>query len=175
MIKPDWKRIAGVEVVDDGTVASVWFAHDRLADQIRLYDACVFEKEVLVVIAEGLNARGRWIPIAWEKEAKPFADSLLKRGCNMIPEPCEHGDAVADVISRDISERMRTKRFIVEKRLASWLDELRAFTTRDGKVPREGFPLMAATRHAMAMFDEWARAESTTRAITANYPKVNVV
>src|SRR3546814_4945820 len=114
-----------------------------------MYDCCVFRREVLAVIAEGLNARGRWIPVAWESALKDMADKLLDRGCNVLPEPVKDTDALAEVTSRDIEERMRSGRFKVDKRLAEWLDEFRAFSRRDAKVPRTGYPLMSATRHAV--------------------------
>lgn len=156
-------------------MAAVWMAQDRRSDRIHLYDACVFASEVLAVIAEGLNARGRWIPIAWLAKDKATAEMLQKRGCNMIRDPYEEDDAMAAAISRNILERMRSQRWKVDKRLVNWLEELRSFSTTEGKVPRQGFPLMAATRNAMAMFDDWARAESTASRMALNYPKRTVV
>ena len=159
MIQSDWRRIAGIEVGDDGTIACVWTAHDKKTDIIHMYDACIFRREVPVVIAEGLNARGRWIPISWEAKAKDFADKLLDRGCNMLPEPNKDSDTMAEVVSRDIWERMRTGRFKVDKRLKEWLDEFDTFHRKDSKVPKGTHPMMAATRHAMAMLD-YARRQS---------------
>jgi hypothetical protein len=107
------RRIAGIHAQDDGIVAAVWLALDKETDVIEVYDACAFKREPLAVMAEGLVARGRWIPIAWHKDAKEFADKLLDRGCNMLPDPSEESDAMAEVHSREILERMQTGRFLV--------------------------------------------------------------
>lgn len=162
MIEPSWRRIAGFEVSRDGAIACVWLAHDKQTDMIHLYDACIFRREVPVVIAEGLNARGRWIPISWEAKAKDFADKLLDRGCNILPEPNKDSDTMSEVVSRDIWERMRTGRFKVDKRLKEWLDEFESFQRKDSKVPKNTHPVMAATRHAMAML-EYARRQATKK------------
>ena len=134
MIAPEWRRICGLHCLDDGTVAAAWIAHDKDTDLVHLYDACVFKREVLAVIAEGLNARGRWIPVAWAE--KDMAEKLLDRGCNMLPDPVVDTDTVAEVVSRDIWERMRSGRFKVDRRLKEWLDEFKAFDRQEGKVPR---------------------------------------
>jgi len=175
LIDPGSKRIAGVYFEDDGNMAAVWLAHDDRADRLHVYDACLFRQDVPAVHAEGLNARGRWIPIVWPKEAKPLADKLSARGCEMTLEPYEETELVAHAISNDIDERMRTARFKVEKRLAVWLDEYKNFHTRDGKVPLNGFPLMSATRAAVALFDEWARPQHLAGHSTPNHPKIAVV
>src|SRR3546814_7216043 len=79
----------------------------READVVHMYDCCVFRREVLAVIAEGLNARGRWIPVAWESALKDMADKLLDRGCNVLPEPVKDTDALAEGTPRDIEESLR--------------------------------------------------------------------
>lgn len=174
MIAPEWRRICGLHVQDEGTIAAVWLAHDKSSDVVHAYDACLFQREVLAVIAEGLIARGRWIPIAWHKDAKDIADKLLDRGVNMLPEPSEDTAAMAEVLSRDVWERMRTGRFKVDKRLANWLDEHRGFNRQDSQVPRESFPLMSATRHAVAML-YYARRQAPRGRKSVNYPKVSMI
>lgn len=170
--EPTWKRIAGLEISENGDWSVVWLAQDPLNDVIHVYDACHLKREVLAVIAECLNARGRWVPISWINQE--VADELLDRGCNMLPEKADHTDAMAEVVSRDILERMRTGRFKVDKRLSEWLDEYRTFNRKDAHVPRETHPLMAATRHAMADL-RYARAEKAWKAATKTYPKVAIV
>lgn len=151
MIEPNWPRIAGLHCRDDGTLAVVWLAHDSKTDVIHLYDACLFKREVMAVIAEGLNARGRWIPIAWEeKSGKEISEELTKRGCGILGVGIKETDAMAEVVSREIWERMRSGRFKVDRRLSEWLDEFKGFSREDSKVPRSSFPLMAATRLAIA-------------------------
>ena len=83
MIEDHWQRIAGIHKKPNGEIAAVWLARDPDTDVVRVYDACLFKKEVLAVIAEGLNARGRWVPISWKD--KELAAALDERGCNMSP------------------------------------------------------------------------------------------
>lgn len=173
MIDPQWKRIAGIHVQEDGDIGAVWLAHDKLDDSIKIYDACLFTREVPVVIAEGLNARGRWIPIAWRQKDKEVADKLLERGCKMLWEGYKDDDSMAQIISRDIWERMRTHRFTVDKRLKNWLEEAEAFDFDNNKIPTSTFPLMSATRHAMARL-EYAKRQITKRK-EVNYPKVAII
>lgn len=172
MIESFWPKVAGIHVLDTGAISCVWLAHDKDADCLHLYDAHTFEREVLAVIADGIKARGKWIPIAWEKEAKEIADKLLDRGCNMIPEEMKNTDPIAEVVSREIEERMRSGRFKVRDNLASWLDEFRTFYRQESKVPTDTHPLMAATRYAVAMLS-YARRRAVHNGALA--PKVAMV
>jgi hypothetical protein len=167
------RRICGVHAQDDGIIGAVWLAYDKDTDAIELYDACAFRREPLAVMAEGLVARGRWIPIAWHKDAKEFADKLLDRGCNMLHEPSDASEAMAEVLSREILERRDTGRFFVVDRLKNWLDEAN-FARNEGKVPINGYPLMAATRHAYAQL-EYAKRQAKRGEVSVNYPKVAII
>lgn len=158
MINPEYKRIAGIHVQEDGTIGAVWLAHDKLDDSIKVYDACKFEREVPVVIAEGLNARGRWIPIAWRKKDKEMADKLLDRGCRMLYEGSDDSDASNELVSREIWERMRSHRFTVDSRLKNLIEEMESLNYDEKKkIPSENFPLMAALRHAIQQLGEAKR------------------
>lgn len=169
-----WRRIAGMHVSKNGDIALAWVALDPVADQVHLYDCCTFKREVLVVIAEGINCRGRWVPVAYEKSGEAVAEELLDKGCRMLPEPIVETEAMAEVFSRDIWERMRTNRFKVNKRLGDWLDEYKRFFREDGDVPTEGFPLMSATRHAISQLN-FARRRKKAGATHKNYPQVAIL
>lgn len=164
-VEPDWRRISGVHVENQGEIAVVWLAHDKEADCVHLYDCAVFRREVLAVIAEGINARGRTIPMAWEGSAEEIVKKLKERGCKALYEGYKDTPAISEVTSRDLWERMRTGRFKVDKRNAEWLDEYRNFYREDGQVPQESFPLMSATRHAMAQIKHARRLESARKPI----------
>jgi hypothetical protein len=168
------KRLAAVHVEDEGRMACVWVMHDKLSDCVTVYDACKFNNEVLVVIAEGLNARGRWIPIAWESKSKDVADKLLEKGCSMLYEPLKESPVMAQMLSRDLEERMRTGRFKVDQRLGEWKQEFKVFNESGGKVPLGSFPLMAATRYAIACLDQGKRFRSIAKR-TVNAPKVAMI
>lgn len=174
MIEPHWRRISGIQCQDDGVIAAVWLAHDKDTDTVHCYDAVLFEREVLAVVAEGLAARGRWIPVAWPKEAKEIADKLLERGVKALYEPVESTQPAIEAASLDIWERMRSKRFRVDKRLGSWLEEYRTYYRKDSKVPTDSHPLMAATRVAMMRLSS-ARRQSVRRSSGRNYPRIAIV
>jgi hypothetical protein len=158
----EWRRIAGIHVEDEGRVAAVWLGLDKISDVVTMYDCCKFNAEVPAVIAEGLNARGRWIPIAWESKAEDFVKTMLNRGCNTLPESVKESPALAQMASREIQERMRTGRFKVDRRLAEWIQEFEVFGKDAGQIPTTGFPLMAATRHAMGQL-AYARRLQTAK------------
>ena len=174
MIDSQAKRICGIHVEEDGSIGAIWLAHNSLDDSVHLYDACIFSREVPVVIAEGLNARGRWIPIAWHKKSQDMSDKFLERGCNMLCEGSDDSDAMAEVVSRDIWERMRTHRFKVDKRLMIWRDEYKSFDKEDSKIPKGNFPLMSATRYAISQL-AMARRQVTVKNPRKIKPRMAIV
>lgn len=174
MIGRDWPRVAGIHTPETGDVAGVWMAYERDTDTVHIYDACIFRREVLAVIAEGLNARGRRIPVAWTSAAKAMADELLARGVNMMVDECDDSDGMAEIVSLTIWERLRTARLRVDKRLAEWFAEAEKFDRQEGKIPRDGFPLMTATRFALQMLDR-GRSVEAPASRKALYPKLAVV
>ena len=174
MIEPHWKRICGIHTQEDGSTGAVWLAYDKTGDFIQVYDSCVFKLEVLAVIAEGLNARGRWIPVAWRSADKDMADSLLERGCRMLHDPSADTDTEAEMLSRDIWGRMRTGRLKVDSRLGDWKAEFEAFDREQNKIPRKKYPLMSATRHAIDSLKYAKRLQSQRRQQT-NHPRLAIV
>ena len=171
MIDPSLKRIAGMHVCEDGSIALVWIAYDKDGDHCQLYDSCVMKREVPAVIAESINARGRWIPVAWNN--KEMADQLLERGCKMIPEESDETDAIAEVTTRDIWERMRTKRFHVDKRLKDWAEEVQSATRDKNRIPRDSYPLVAATRYAIRRLSYARRLQPKRAAL--NKPRIAII
>lgn len=174
MIPDDWPRIAGLQSEENGDIGLVWLARDKDTDTIHIYDACIFRREVLAVIAEGINCRGRWIPVAWESGAKEIADKLLDKGCSMLYDPVKDTAAVSEAASREIWERMRTSRFKVDKRLSEWQDEYKTFYRQGQKVPKGKHPLMTATRYAVSNI-QYAKRQSLRKAKSMNYPKLAIV
>ena len=174
MIEPGWACIAGIHFQPEGGAAAVWIAHDKQTDVLHLWDCALFLREPPVVIAAGVNAHGRWIPIAWEKDAKDLIAQLLERGCNTLPEAAHETPILADAISRDVWERMRTGRFKVERRLAEWLDEYKSFIREEGQVPLKSHPLMSATRHAVADM-AYARRQGRKSKLGTNFPRIAMI
>ena len=101
-------------------------------------------------------------------------DRLLDRGCNTLPEPSKQTPVLAEAISREITERMRTGRFKVNSRLAEWLDEYKSFIREDGQVPLKSHPLMSATRHAVADLD-YAKRQGKKGLPQSNYPRISMI
>ena len=161
MIHPSWKRICGVHAQENGQIAAVWLAKDHDSDVIHLYDCHTHDRDVIAVQAESLKRRGTWIPIAWPKEAGELVKLLKDHGCKMVPEfdPPSNREDIAETVSLEIYERMRTGRFKVGKHLERWHDEFKRFYRHESKVPKDSFPLMAATRHAMGQL-QYARSQS---------------
>jgi hypothetical protein len=174
LIPDHWKRLAAFHAEEDGTLGIVWLAVDQFSSVVHCYDAGVFKREVFSVIADSLHARGGWIPVAWRKEDEPFAKKLMDAKVNVLPEPSEDKPAVAEVVSREIWLRMRGNRFKVADTAYSWLEEFKGFYRDESKVPQKGFPLMAATRHAIEQLS-YAKAMATSRVKRPNYPKVAVL
>jgi hypothetical protein len=177
MIEDGWKNICGVHFAPGVSGAgAVWLAIDKKADVVHLWDCSLYPNEPPIMVATALNKHGRWIPIAWEQEAKPLVDQLLDRGCNTLPDPVKQTPVQAEAVSRDIKERMRTGRFKVDKRLADWLDEYKGYVREEGLIPLKSHPLMLATSYAMAMID-FARVRDRRRGIdtNVNYPKVSII
>lgn len=171
MIETHWRRIAGVHCQPDGVIAAAWLAHDKDADCVHLYDCCLFRREVLAVVADGIRARGAWVPVAWAHGAGDIIEKLLERGVNTLTEPVKDSPALAEAASLEIWERMRTGRFKAARNLTEWLAEFEAYGRREGQVPLEGYPLMSATRHAAAMLG-WALRRAKGR---QNFPDTAIV
>ena len=176
MIEDSWRNIAGIHFQPGVSgVGAVWLAYDKKSDRVHLWDCALYGTDPPATIAIYLTKHSRWIPIAWEQDAKPLADLLLDRGCNMLVDPVKQTPVQAEAVSRDIVERMKTDRFKVEKRLVEWLDEYNSFNREDGMVPLKSHPLMAATRYAMANLD-YARVNRRRGTdTTVNYPKVAII
>ncbi len=64
-IPPHWPRIAGLDFGWDHPTAAVWLAWDRDADIVHVTDAYRVREETPLVHAAAVNARGKWIPVAW--------------------------------------------------------------------------------------------------------------
>ena len=158
MIEPHHRRIAGMHVTKNGDIAIVWLSVEPVTGHIHIYDDAIFKAEVLAVIAEGINARGRWIPLSWSHEE--IKNSLQERGCKTLPDPASSSDEMAEIVSRDLWERIRTKRISVDKRLKDWLEEAQSLERTDGKIPKDSHPLMSATRIAMQNIKSAKRQQS---------------
>jgi hypothetical protein len=174
MIDPSWRRIAGFHVEDDGTIGAVWLAFDTVTSTLHCYDAAIFRAEVQAVVVDAIASRGRKFPMAWRKQDKAYAKALEDAGVRITYEPAEDTQSVAQVITREVWQKLRTGQFRVERRLQEWLREFKNFDYKDSEVPMNGFPLMAATRHAIEKLP-YARPEKVPGQTKQKFKKVAIV
>jgi len=147
LIEPHHKRIVGMHVTKKGKIALVWLAINPDSRHVHIYDCCTFNPETHEAMREAVNTRGRFIPLAWSHEE--FAKALESKGVRILPEKTSDSDEMAEVVSRDIWERIRAKRITADKNLKDWAEEAKSLQRLDGKIPRDSHPLMSATRIAM--------------------------
>lgn len=147
MIEAHHKRIAGMHVTKTGDIALVWMAVNPDTQNIHIYDSALFHIEVPAVIAESMNNRGRWIPVAWANQE--MMRQFQERGVRMLPDPSSITSEMAEVVSRELWERIRGKRITVDKNLKGWAEEAKSLSREKGLIPNDSHPLMAATRIAM--------------------------
>lgn len=154
----------------------VWLAHDRReTDTVHVYDVAIWRSEVPAVIAEGVGARGKSIPVAWPRRSAEVARQLLDRGIDTLPEAVPDDDTAREVAAREVLDRLRSRRLKADKRCAEWIAEYASYyKSRDGTPPRDTHPLMAATQHAVMRLD-FARAPERARRGVASYPRIPIV
>lgn len=175
-LDPAWRRIAGLETSDSGLFAMVWLAHDaERTDLVHVYDVCLWRQEVMAVIAEGIGARGKTIPVAWPRRSAEIVRQLLDRGIDTLPEPVSDDPAAREVAAREVLGRLRSKRLRADKRCREWVEEYKSYyRDRDGTPPRDTHPLMAATQHAIMQLD-FAQAPMRAMRSDARYPRLPIV
>lgn len=172
-IAPHWRRIAGLYASEQGDISAVWVAVEVDNGTLHCYDAATFQREVFVVIGEGLNARGRWIPIAWEKSNEPVVEHLRDRGCSFLPDPIKEDAATAEVLSREIWQRMRQSQFKISRQAKNLQEQISSMSKDDFADNTDNYPLVAALRYAV---DSLSFAKAQERRQTAiNYPKKAIV
>lgn len=148
MIEPNHKRIAGMHVTKTGDIALVWMALNPISDHLHIYDACTFSYgEPMAVVVDSILNRGHWIPLAWAR--KEIAELLRDKKVKTLPDPSSDSEEMAEVVSREIQDRAKSKRLSYDKRLQNWANELKTLERSDGGIPRDSHPLMSATRIAL--------------------------
>ena len=159
-ISSEWPRIIGLHA-DSGQLACVWMAQEKLTGKIFLYDSALFDRVVFAVIAERLGDK---IPIAWESSAEELVKRLKKRGCKITREGYKESQVLAEATAREIWSQMEAKKFLVGSHNEQWFNERERFWLADGgAVPMDNFPLMSATRHAMANLSKAKQVKGKAR------------
>lgn len=168
---PDhWVRIAGLDFGWDHPTAAVWCAWDRDSDTFYVYDAYRQAKAAVAIHVDALQARPKWIPVAWPPDGLQtekgtgiqLAQQYRDRGVNLLPEfatlpetptPSETQVSRVSVEAGLLSmlDYMQSGRFKVAAHLLDWWDEFRLYHREDGKIVKLVDDLMSATRYAFVM------------------------
>ena len=160
-IERHWARIAGLDIGWDHPTAAVWIAWDKDSDTVHIYDAYRAKEQTPVVHAAALNARGKWIPVAWPHDGLQhdkgsgvtIAQQYRNNGANLLMDKATFPDGSNGVEAgiMDMLDRMKTGRFKVAAHLNEWWEEFRLYHRKDGQIVKEGDDLMSATRYALMM------------------------
>jgi phage terminase large subunit-like protein len=178
-IPKHWPRIAGIDFGWDHPAASAWIAWDRDADIVYVYDCFRVKETTPAQQAPTLNARGKWIPLAWPHDGlqhdkgsgEALADQYRQVEVNMLPDRATHapgpgqkegqGGNGVEAGVMDMLQRMQTGRWRVFDHLNDWFDEFRLYHRKDGRIVKLRDDLMSASRYAN-MMKRFAMVEPTS-------------
>lgn len=164
-----WPRIAGIDFGWDHPTAVAWIAWDKDTDTVHIYDAYRVKEATPLVHSATINAKGKWIPVAWPHDGlqhdkgsgEQLASQYRKYGVNMLKNKATHPPAKGQLEGEggnsveagltDMLDRMQTGRLKVAKHLHDWWEEFRLYHRKDGKLVKENDDLMSATRYALMM------------------------
>ncbi len=164
-----WPRIVGIDFGWDHPTAVVWIAWDRDNDVVHVYDAYRAKETTPIIHAATINAKGKWIPVAWPHDAlqhdkgsgETLANQYRKLGVNMLKDKATHpplkgeeegtGGNGVEAGLMEMLERMQTGRLKVAEHLNEWFDEFRMYHRKDGKLVKIDDDLLSATRYAIMM------------------------
>lgn len=159
-----FRRICGIDFGIDHPGAACWLAHDTDSDTVYVYDCYKKSGETAAYHSTAINARGKWIPVAWPHDGMTrdkgggvaLKDLYQQHGVNMLGVSARYDDDKAggqarEPITIEILERMRTGRFKVFRHLNQWFEEKRMLHRKDGKIVAVNDDIESATRYGMMM------------------------
>lgn len=136
-IPKHWRRIVGMDFGWDHPTTAVWLAYDPESDVIYVTDCYRKNKELPVIHAAAIKARGAKIPVAWPADGlqtdkgsgQQLAQQYRAQGLEMLPEPAKFldGSNGVDAGITEMHERMKTGRLRVASHLADWFEEFRLY------------------------------------------------
>lgn len=157
-------RIAGVDFGFNHPAAGAWIAWDRDNDVVYLYDCYKKAQQLSAYHAAAMNARPRWIPVAWPHDGfktEPRSGTTLKQqyqehGVNLLPISARYkkdtgGSQPTEPIVLEVLERMYTGRFRVFSTCQPFFDEFRMYHRKDGKIHDFKDDVLKATFYAIMM------------------------
>jgi hypothetical protein len=168
-IPAHWPRIAALDFGWDHPTAGAWLAWDRDADIVYVYDVYRLKEQTPAIHSLAINARGKWIPVAWPHDGlqhdkgsgEALANQYRKLGVNMLKEKASHpaqqgeeegtGGNGVEAGVMDILDRMQTGRFKVFDHLEDFFQEYRLYHRKDGKIVKLFDDILSAVRYAVMM------------------------
>lgn len=149
-IPSHWPKAYALDVGWNRT-AAVWGAWNRDNDTIYLYDEYYVSEAPPQVHADGIKARGDWVPGVVDPAS---AGSNQKDGTQLITEyrtlglNLEPADNTVEAGIHAVYRRMVSSRLKVFKTMPNWLSEVRLYRRDEkGKIVKERDHLMDATRY----------------------------
>lgn len=149
-IPSHWPRAMALDVGWNRT-AAVWGAWNRDNDTIYIYDEYYIAEAPPQVHADGIKARGAWIPGVIDpaargrnqKDGTALIDEYAALGLNMDPA---NNEVEAGLFA--VYRRLSSGRIKVFRTCSNWLSEVRLYRRDEkGKVVKERDHLMDATRY----------------------------
>lgn len=170
VIPNHWARLAAIDFGWDHPTAVVWGAHDRDTDIVHIYDAYKLREATPPIHAAAINARGKWIPVAWphdglqtEKGSGHQLSEIYKElGVNMMneraqyresPDGTEASRSSVEAGIQDLLIRMQTNRLKIARHLNDLFGEILVYHRKDGKVVKVGEDLISAMRYLIMSLD----------------------
>jgi phage terminase large subunit-like protein len=166
---PDhWPRIAALDFGWDHPTAVTWLVWDREADIVYVIDEYSKSRTVIPLHAAAINARGKWIPVAWphdgyqvkdQTNGEQLAQQYRNEGVNMRSlnaqfEPTPGSKEQVSVVSveaglQEMLTRMSTGRWKVFKTCTQWFSEFRIYRRENGRVIKEFDDTISASRYGL--------------------------
>lgn len=156
-----WAQINGLDFGWDHPFAAVNLAWDRDADCVYVTKTYRQKEATPVIHAAAVRPWGEWIPCAWPHDGyqhdkgsgDQLAASYRAQHLNMIEDHATHteGGFGTEAGIMEMLDRMQTGRLKVFSNLADWLEELRLYHRKDGKIVKVRDDLMSATRIGVMM------------------------
>ena len=154
-------QINGLDFGWDHPQACVNLAWDRDHDILHVTKTFRERECTPINAAFTIGKWGSWIPTAWPHDGyqhdKGSGDELASlyrdAGLNMLEEHATHeaGGYGVEAGIMEMTERMQTGRFKVNRFLSEWFEEYRMYHREDGLIIKERDDLMAATRYGVMM------------------------
>jgi phage terminase large subunit-like protein len=158
-IPEHWPRVCALDFGWEHPTACVWLAWDKEGDVLYAYDCYGASKQIPVIHAVAIKARGSWIPCMWPHDGlqhdKGSGEQLAKQykdaGVAMWHERVTFEDGTNGV-EAGISEmltRMQTGRLKIFSHLADLWEEINGYHRKDGLIVKEGDDRISALRYAV--------------------------